>query len=757
MSESGEVNNEDPLKSVSDSISKLTGLFEKLMNSQEEQRKRQDERIDQLIEQSGGQRLTPSQSKVKPSVDALESRIQSFCYDPEEYTFEEWYVQYKEIFESLKSDMDDKSLVLMLMRHLDVKSGTQYRDHISPAAVTDKDFDTVVKDLTMLFGRQVSLFEWRLRYLNLKMSTENMDVRRFACEVNRVYQKGGIKEMTDDQRQVTTFLAGLDVPELKNVRVNLLSVVNAKPDIKLNELVEKYSAIVALERDARAVGDVTKINAVKYTDRPRGGRVESEKSQAHGREKWKKKCPYCERSGHGEDDCWDKYPERRPKKAKKSSHSLKCSDGISSMMVKIVVNGEVIPFQIDTGSDVSMVSLNTWNMIGKPRLVKDETEIECTNGSLLKIHGVFQCEIKYHEVTVQSSMRVTACETNLIGLDLFWKLHMHSVLAKSKIVKECQTTVSGEISDGQVCCEDPICEVQCVKQDSDSKVESVCEEQCVKQYSKCVDETACEEQCVKQCRYIKLSSFCGGVHTKNDVVVDGCDQTMSNLALKLDADGHACRELNGKSGSETGWSSDISKSMCVHEHGSSVPVRKLPIDRSSVNNVKYVECSECSDCAHSLRQSTVVVASEVCTPGSQHHVCDVSAGALEKKDPEESVDDRSVGDALRTAPKLMHKFTREEVIVAAESQKKESENFEGKGEMCVVQFSTVMDQTESRVVNGCSCPQKEDVPVAAPCSQTSPNSRRATARGDTGRRIKKNGTKLEGGVKHQVQESYKSP
>ena len=158
MSESGEVNKEDPLKSVSDSISKLTGLFEKLMNSQEEQRKRQDERIDQLIEQSGGQRLTPSQSKVKPSVDALESRIQSFCYDPEEYTFEEWYVQYKEIFESLKSDMDDKSLVLMLMRHLDVKSGTQYRDHISPAAVTDKDFDTVVKDLTMLFGRQVSLF-----------------------------------------------------------------------------------------------------------------------------------------------------------------------------------------------------------------------------------------------------------------------------------------------------------------------------------------------------------------------------------------------------------------------------------------------------------------------------------------------------------------------------------------------------------------------------------------------------------------------
>ena len=79
------------------------------------------------------------------------------------------------------------------------------------------------------------------------------------------------------------------------------------------------------------------INAVRRKDRSRGDRAEA--FEVSSRDNWKRMCRY-----------WDGL-----------TYSI-----LNAIVQEILVNGEVIPFQIKTGSDGSLLSENTWNKIGKP-------------------------------------------------------------------------------------------------------------------------------------------------------------------------------------------------------------------------------------------------------------------------------------------------------------------------------------------------------------------------------------------------------
>ena len=65
---------------------------------------------------------------VKPSLDALEARIQNFEYDPEEdKVFELWFEMYRDIFEHDSLILEEKARVRMLLRHLGFRENRQYR------------------------------------------------------------------------------------------------------------------------------------------------------------------------------------------------------------------------------------------------------------------------------------------------------------------------------------------------------------------------------------------------------------------------------------------------------------------------------------------------------------------------------------------------------------------------------------------------------------------------------------------------------
>src|SRR5690606_30313002 len=160
--------------------------------------------------------------------------------------------------------------------------------------------------LKMLFSKTVSVFEWRLRFLDLRLSHEHSeDVLAFGARVNKVCQFGKIKEMNEEAHKVMAFIAGLDTPSMVRVRTTLLKAVNDKPDMTLHELVEEYSRVKALERDASAFQQHAIPAGVHAVQRGRpygGGPRRNESPQSRDREK--RTCFHCGRVGHVVADCF---------------------------------------------------------------------------------------------------------------------------------------------------------------------------------------------------------------------------------------------------------------------------------------------------------------------------------------------------------------------------------------------------------------------------------------------------------------------
>ena len=439
---------EDSIKTMSDTVTKLTKMmeimaetrnkdredYEKELVQRDKEREENQKVIHELLRKvgtatAGGSTMVTAHAG--PSIDALESRIVEFQYDEEDCWFEQWYSRYKYVFENEAKDMDDDKKVLMLMRHVSLKVSSVYEDHISPSSITEKKFDETILILTKLFGRRVSEFEWRLKFLKLSMTGEGIhDVKQYASQVNNCYQKGALKGITEEQLKVTVFLAGLDASNMRNVRMQLLTLVNSKADITLNEVVEKYSTMVALERDAGAVAQGTKVQAL-YHERKKMHPAGSGKKQV---EKNTKRCYHCEKDGHFKDECWVLHPELRPsgKKGKKykskNLRMLECNRLSDRIYRDVLIDGKNVRFLIDTGADVSVISRETWHRIGSPVLAAARKQPRCANDTPLEIMGEVRCKIELESKSVDGILYVAETTTNLLGIDLFWQLRVHETL-----------------------------------------------------------------------------------------------------------------------------------------------------------------------------------------------------------------------------------------------------------------------------------------------------------------------------------------
>jgi len=67
---------------------------------------------------------------------------------------------------------------------------------------------------------------------------------------------------------------------------------------------------------------------------------------------------------------------------------------INELIENILINGHVVPMQIDTGAGLSLLSSSLWQKIGSPSLSKYKKALESYDGHVMKTIGVFQCEIE---------------------------------------------------------------------------------------------------------------------------------------------------------------------------------------------------------------------------------------------------------------------------------------------------------------------------------------------------------------------------
>ena len=87
-----------------------------------------------------------------------------------------------------------------------------------------------------------------------------------------------------------------------------------------------------------------------------------------------------------------------------------------------MATGQPIRLQLDTASDITIISQKLWHFLGKPPLTKFTQQATSACGGPVKLIGQLQCSITFRETTAEGFCYVSNSKLDLLGLDWIEKL-----------------------------------------------------------------------------------------------------------------------------------------------------------------------------------------------------------------------------------------------------------------------------------------------------------------------------------------------
>ena len=87
---------------------------------------------------------------------------------------------------------------------------------------------------------------------------------------------------------------------------------------------------------------------------------------------------------------------------------------------KVKINGKYFHMQVDTGSDVTLIPLNFWQDLGKPRLKKSTLQLKQFDGIIMKTLSTFESTFETKNRFEIILITVVACteDNGLLGIDV---------------------------------------------------------------------------------------------------------------------------------------------------------------------------------------------------------------------------------------------------------------------------------------------------------------------------------------------------
>ncbi|XP_055639165.1 uncharacterized protein K02A2.6-like [Toxorhynchites rutilus septentrionalis] len=138
--------------------------------------------------------------------------------------------------------------------------------------------------------------------------------------------------------------------------------------------------------------------------------------------------------GHREGYCTSAKKSRgSAKKRKKFSVTSKvvvvkaCSVDKRRKFVPVLFPGGEIRLQLDTASDITVISKKNWPTIGSPVLAPATVKAKTDSGNVLPLVGEFSCNVSIAKKTHKAVIRVTEKHLQLLGSDLVDSFDLGSV------------------------------------------------------------------------------------------------------------------------------------------------------------------------------------------------------------------------------------------------------------------------------------------------------------------------------------------
>ena len=352
-------------------------------------------------------------------VAKLAGRIPKFEYVPDELrTFPKWYDRYGEVITIDGQRLSDNTKLRLLIERLDEASYERYASEVLPKTPTEGSFEEAVNKLKTLFDVKTSVVTERYKCLKLRKH-ESEDIGQFTARVNEQCERAKLSELTTEELKALFWLFGLDSPVEGDIRPRLLAVMEKRHEeryqnentsaLTMQDLRTEYEKIRSFWKDSALIEQKpVRINAVAETE----SRSEKQR-QARTFE-----CYNCGVTGHYSYECTkakvscgrcgrhhlEKYCGKHRRSTARSGRSEVNYVGLNSVTIDVAhvdrlrsyvdvhIGGKAVSLKLDTGSDITLLSVDDWKRIGSPDL-KDCTSVvaRTASGYSVKLNGVVRC------------------------------------------------------------------------------------------------------------------------------------------------------------------------------------------------------------------------------------------------------------------------------------------------------------------------------------------------------------------------------
>ncbi|XP_040158056.1 uncharacterized protein K02A2.6-like [Anopheles arabiensis] len=418
------------------------------------------------------QSFVPQQQSFVPqqqpelTMDALASSISEFRYEAEsDVTFSAWFSRYDDLFKQDASRLDDAAKVRLLVRKLGTTEHSRYTSFILPRVPRDVSFQDTVSILSSLFGRAESLVSKRYKCMKLTKA-QSEDILTFICRVNRSCVDYQFSSMSENQFKCLTLVCGLKDEADSDIRTRLLARIEERSDVTLEDLAAECQRIKSLKVDSAMIGTESRervlavhgagmqSNQRYHRSGTQPANFRKQKSSDSGASAkpskpcwlcgelhWSRdckfkshKCSNCGKIGHREGFCRTSGPIRRQRNFRKHRQVTSrvvtvniCRVNDRRKYVNLTICGQHVSLQLDTGSDITVISRSLWQQLGKPSLVPAEVNARTASGEELQLDGEFETSIEMAGKTREAIIRVTRANILLLGADLIDQFGLSSL------------------------------------------------------------------------------------------------------------------------------------------------------------------------------------------------------------------------------------------------------------------------------------------------------------------------------------------
>ncbi|XP_058975615.1 uncharacterized protein K02A2.6-like [Musca domestica] len=389
-----------------------------------------------------------SNSSKAALMESLAQSMTAFVYEPESgLIFQAWYNRFVHVFEKEASSLEEHDKVALLWRKMSNQVHERFANYVLPAKPEDMTLKDTVEKLKKLFGKTETQVSQRYKCLQLAKG-DSEDFREYASRVNLQCELFKMKELKIDQFKCLIFVLGLKSEKDNDIRLRLLKVLDDEnTTMNLDQLVDETQRILDLKSDNILIEHQSKIvcSLNKHAKDFKKHKTPNSPCWYCGDLHYVKFCPFqkhkcttCNQVGHKNNFCniaktgknfksssennqneFKKYSNSRKSfktKAVFKTHNINFRD--LRKYTTVLINNNPVKLQIDTASDISIVSINTWKAIGKPEAYETFDNASDANANSIKLLAEFQCDVTIDKTSKTLKCYITDIEKlNIMGID----------------------------------------------------------------------------------------------------------------------------------------------------------------------------------------------------------------------------------------------------------------------------------------------------------------------------------------------------